>query len=245
MAHVDEVELLLATDLFQDLALAAVEALLPAVKRHRLERGAYFYRVGEPSVQLWLLISGQAKQSMPSPDGDETVLDVVLPGQLFGLPGLFSSTNHRVGGTVATQPSTALSIERDALLAFLERHPPAARRTLARLADLAREYAQAMMLAAHEDLGGRVARRLLDLAEIHGEEVADGIRIGARVPQETLGAMVGATRARVNRALADLAADGHIRVEARAITLLDPARLRQAHPDWSGADGSRAFSRGA
>jgi CRP-like cAMP-binding protein len=119
------------------------------------------------------------------------------------------------------------------------------RRTLARLADLAREYAQAMMLAAHEDLGGRVARRLLDLAEIHGEEADDGIRIGARVPQETLGAMVGATRAKVNRALADLAADGHVKVAAGMITLLDPARLRSAHPDWFGAEGSRSFSRGA
>jgi len=202
----DDVELLLAADLFQDLTPAAVESLCcPPSGRQRLERGAYFYRVGEPSVHAWLLISGQGRMSMPTPDGDETVLDVMVPGQLFGLPGLFSSTSHRVGSSVATQPSEALSIERDALAAFLERHPAAMRRALTRLADLVREYAEAMALAAHEDLRGRVARRLLDLAGLAGHEDTGGIRIAARLTQETLGGMVGATRAKVNRALADLA----------------------------------------
>ena len=241
----DDVELLLATDLFQDLTPAAVEALLPAVTRRRLERGDYFYRVGEPSVHAWLLISGQGRMSMPTPDGDETVLDVMVPGQLFGLPGLFSTTSHRVGSSMATQPSEALSIERDALASFLERHPAAMRRTLTRLADLVREYAEAMALAAHEDLRGRVARRLLDLAGLAGHEGTGGIRIGARLTQETLGAMVGATRAKVNRALADLVADGHIRVDAGVITLLDPERLHAEHPDWFKTRESPPVSRGA
>jgi CRP-like cAMP-binding protein len=242
---VDEVELLLATDLFQDLTPAELGALLPAVKRHRLAQGAYFYRVGEPSTHLWLLVSGQATMSMPTPDGDETVLDVIAPGQLFGLPGLFSSTTHRVGGTIATLASDALSIESGSLATFLERHPVAMRRTLARLADLVREYAQAMMLAAHEDLRGRVARRLLDLAGMHGKESTDGVRISIRVSQETLGAMVGATRAKVNRGLADLAADGHLRIDGGAITLLNPARLRREYPDWSTAKANPTISRGA
>ena len=241
----DEVELLLATDLFQELTPAAVESLLPAVKRHHLERGAYFYRVGEPSAHAWLLMSGQGRMSMPTPDGDETVLDVMVPGQLFGLPGLFSSTSHRVGSSMATQPSVALSIEREALAAFLERHPAAMRRTLTRMADLVREYAEAMALAAHEDLRGRVARRLLDLAGLAGDAETGGIGIGAKLTQETLGAMVGGTRAKVNRALADLAADGHIRVEASVITLLDPERLHAEHPDWFRTQDSRPVSRGA
>jgi CRP-like cAMP-binding protein len=52
---------------------------------------------------LWVLISGQAQMTMLTPDGDETVLDVMLPGELFGLPGLFASTADRVGESVATE----------------------------------------------------------------------------------------------------------------------------------------------
>jgi CRP-like cAMP-binding protein len=116
---------------------------------------------------------------------------------------------------------------------------------LTRLADLVREYAEAMMLAAHDDLSGRVARRLLDLAGLHGEADATGVRITARVPQETLGAMIGATRAKVNRALAELAADGHIRVDAGVITLLDAEQLRRDHPDWFTTTDRPRVSRGA
>jgi CRP-like cAMP-binding protein len=146
---------------------------------------------------------------------------------------------------MATEPSVALSIEGDALMAFLDQHPAAMRRALMRLADLVREYAEAMMLSAHDDLRGRLARRLLDLAGLHGEEDPRGIRIGARVPQETLGAMIGASRAKVNRALAELAGDGHISLDAGVITLLDADRLRRDHPDWFAAKDSPPVSRGA
>jgi CRP-like cAMP-binding protein len=242
---VDDVEVLLGTNLFQDLTPAELGSLLPAVRRHRLDRGAYFYRVGEPSVRAWVLISGQAKMTMLTADGDETVLDVMLPGELFGLPGLFSTTTHRVGESMATEASVALSIEREALMAFLDQHPAAMRRTLMRLADLVRAYAEAMILSAHDDLRGRLARRLLDLAGLHGERDPRGVRIGARVPQETLGAMIGASRAKVNRALGELATDGHIRVDAGVITLLDADRLRRDHPDWFAAKDSPPVSRGA
>jgi CRP-like cAMP-binding protein len=113
------------------------------------------------------------------------------------------------------------------------------------LADLVREYAEAMMLSAHDDLGGRLARRLLDLAGLHGEQDPRGVRIGARVPQETLGAMIGASRAKVNRALAELVADGLISIDAGVITMLDVERLRRDHPDWFAAPDDRPVSRGA
>jgi CRP-like cAMP-binding protein len=242
---VDDVEVLLGTNLFQDLTPAQLGSLLPAVRRHRLDRGAYFYRFGEPSVRAWVLISGQARMTMLTPEGDRTVLDVMLPGELFGLPGLFASTRDRVGESMATEPCVALSIERDGLVAFLENHPVAMRRTLMRLADLAREYCEAMLLSAHDGLRGRLARRLLDLADLHGEQDPTGVRIRARVPQDTLGEMIGASRAKVNRALGELAADGHISIEAGLITILDVDRLRRDHPRWSVPKDGPPISRGA
>lgn len=238
---VDEVSVLLSTDLFQDLSPAELASLLPAVRLRRLARGEYFYRVPDEAIQLWVLIEGQAKMVVPTPDGDETVLDVMVPGQVFGMPALFATWKHRIGESVATQPCLALSIERDPLIAFLHQHPAAMTRTLARLADLVREYAEAMTYAAHEDLRGRVARRLLDLAGLFGE----GDRITARVSQETLGGMVGATRSKVNEALAALASSGYIAITNGMVAILDPARLRREYPDWLNPNGRPPVSRGA
>src|SRR5260370_15288106 len=139
------------------------------------------------------LSTATAKRSLRVPRA-AAVLDVMLPGELFGLPGLFSGTADRVGESMATEPSVALSIERDALVVFLERHPPAMRRTQARLSDLVREYAQAMMLSTNADLGHRVARLLHDLADLYGEPAANAVRICAPVSREALEAIAGASR---------------------------------------------------
>lgn len=227
----DDLEILLGASIFAETTPAQLSPLLTGVRRRQLARGDYFYRLGQPSTHAWVLAIGQAKMVMLTPDGDETVLDVILPGDLFGLPGLFSTTRHRVGEAVATEACLALSIERDALLRFVERHPPVMRRVLARLADLVREYAEAMALSAHDDLRGRVARRILDLAELHGEPSATGVRIRARIPQEMLGAMVGATRAKVNRAVSELVAEGHLSLDRGTVTVVNAERLRRAHPD--------------
>jgi CRP-like cAMP-binding protein len=236
---------LLLTELFQDLSPAEMTALLPAVRHHQLQRGEFFYRLGDDATHAWVLLDGHAKMVVPTPDGDETVLDVMAPGQLFGMPALFSSTRHRIGESLATEPCRALSIERSQLLRFLEHHPAAMRRALARLADLVREHAEAMTYAAHEDLRGRVARRLLDLAGMFGTRTAGGVRIGARVSQETLGGMVGATRSKVNQALASLAASGAVEVDRGVVTILDPERLRLDYPDWLNPSGRPPISRGA
>jgi CRP-like cAMP-binding protein len=242
---VDVVSTLLGTYLFQDLSPAELAGLLPHVRRHELPRGAFFYRVGEPATDLWILVSGQAKMTMPAPAGDETVLDVVLPGQAFALPGLFSTGGHRVAESVATKASVALSIERSVLLDFLERHPAAMRRTLTRLSDLVREFVEVSILTAHEPLRARVARRILDLAGLYGAETPDGLTIGAKVPQETLAGMVGATRSRVNEALAELVDAGHIALAGGLVTVRDPERLRADYPDWLSESRRPPVPRGA
>lgn len=244
MPPVEEVTILLQTDLLQDLSPAELEPLLPAVHRRRLERGAYFYRVGEEAKEAWVLVQGQAKMVMPTPAGDEIVLDVMVPGQLFGLPAIFATQSNRIGDSIATEACVALAIDGRSLVEFLARHPAATRRALARLADLVREYAEAILYIAHEDLRGRLARRLLDLAEIIGEEGGPGRRIPARISQETLAGMVGATRSKVNRALAALVASGHVSVQEGLIVVSDPERLRHDYPDWLAA-GRPSVSRGA
>jgi len=100
---VEEVRFLLQTDLLQALSPAELEPLLPAVHRRRLERGAFFYRLGEDAREAWVLLEGQAKMVMPTPDGDEIVLDVMVPGQLFGLPAIFATHSNRIAYSIATE----------------------------------------------------------------------------------------------------------------------------------------------
>ena len=75
------------------------------------------------------------------------------------------------------------------------------------------------------DVPGRVAKALLGLAERFGSQEAEGVRVHHDLTQEELAQLVGASRETVNKALADFAARGWMRVDSRAVTILDADRL--------------------
>ena len=66
---------------------------------------------------------------------------------------------------------------------------------------------------------------LLELGEKFGRPLPDGIHVTHDMTQEELAQLVGASRETVNKALADFAARGWIRLESRSVILIDPERL--------------------
>ena len=76
------------------------------------------------------------------------------------------------------------------------------------------------------DLGGRLAKLLLRLAE--GQTPAeDGVVLDTRLTQSELATMIGASRPAVNRVLHLFAARKLIRVDGQVIVLLDLPGLRR------------------
>lgn len=77
------------------------------------------------------------------------------------------------------------------------------------------------------DVPGRVAKALLDLAERFGQPSEAGLHVHHDLTQEELAQLVGASRETVNKALADFAQRNWLRIEARAVVILDIDRLRK------------------
>jgi len=63
------------------------------------------------------------------------------------------------------------------------------------------------------------------LAHRFGSESEEGIHVNHDLTQEELAQLVGASRETVNKALADFAGRNWLRLEARAVTILDEERL--------------------
>jgi CRP-like cAMP-binding protein len=76
------------------------------------------------------------------------------------------------------------------------------------------------------DVSGRVASKLLELADRYGVQ-DDGIEIELELTQTELASWVGANRKSVNRALANFRDQGLIRVQRHKITILDARALRR------------------
>ena len=75
------------------------------------------------------------------------------------------------------------------------------------------------------DVPGRVAKQLLQLAQRFGTQEGGALRVTHDLTQEEIAQLVGASRETVNKALADFAHRGWIRLEGKSVLISDSERL--------------------
>jgi CRP/FNR family transcriptional regulator, cyclic AMP receptor protein len=98
---------------------------------------------------------------------------------------------------------------------------------LAALARRLRRTNETLSDLVFTDVPGRVAKALLDLSSRFGRSSEDGILVAHDLTQEELAQLVGASRETVNKALADFASRHWIKLEARAVVLIDVERIQR------------------
>jgi len=211
--------------LLQGLPQESLEQIATGARRRTYRRGEILVHEGDPGDTLVILESGTVKVLVYSENGDETVLSLVGPGESFGELALIDG-EARSATIQAMEPVEALSIHRDAFMQVVRSHPPTCERLLCALAAKIRYLTTSVSDLAFLNLEGRLAKKLLELAADRGREVNGGREIAVNITQDELAAMVGATRASVNKVLgwyADRDIIGHTR---RRIVVRDPDRLR-------------------
>ncbi len=125
-----------------------------------------------------------------------------------------------------------LVLERKDFMPFLESHPEVAARLIAVLCERVRWVSQSYEDALFMDLPAHLAKRLLLLAETHGEPAEDtaggtGTRIEFPLSQQELAKMVGVSRESVNKLLRAWQSEGLVALDHSHLTILDEDRLRR------------------
>jgi CRP/FNR family transcriptional regulator, cyclic AMP receptor protein len=224
---VDPVKALQRSALFEGLEASDLEALVPDLRRRSFGAGTHIFREGDPGLHLHLILSGEVKIARSGPGGAEVVFAVLLPADMFGELALLEEGALRTADAVAVEPTECLTLERRALITFLDSHPERMWHLIRFLSAYIRRKDESFAEVAFLDIQGRVARKLLELAQTQGEPVPGGTRIRVRISQRTLAGMVAARRENVNRALSRFAALGDISIAGGYITVLDAAALRR------------------
>jgi CRP-like cAMP-binding protein len=177
--------------------------------------------------RVLVLRSGTVKVSVTTPTGREVVLGVRGAGALVGELAALAGT-ARSASVVALEPVRALALTQDAFRAVLVEQPAA---SLALLRLLAERLHDADVKRA-EFTGfttmGRVAARLVELADRFGTPCDDGVHIGLRLTQEELAGWCGASLESVGRALQTMRGLGWIETARRDIRVIDVDALRHA-----------------
>ena len=212
------------TPLFAALDDDAAAALRSCMNETKVARGRTLFNEGDPGDKLYVVSQGKIKLGRTAADGRENLLAVLGPGEMFGELSLFDP-GPRTATASAVTDTTVLGLGHSDLQPWLTGRPEVASHLLGALAQRLRRTNEAMADLVFSDVPGRVAKALLDLARRFGVQAEDGLHVTHDLTQEELAQLVGASRETVNKALADFASRGFLRLEARAVVILDVDRL--------------------
>jgi CRP-like cAMP-binding protein len=213
------------TPFLRQLAPTDAEALVRLVRRRIVARSQPILRAGAAGDDVVLVLHGRVKLVARGAAGREVVLAIRGPGELLGEMAVLGG-QRRTATALAVDDVEAGYLRADELRTFLAEHPDA---TLVLIRMLVRRLSEAdrdRVDLATQDSVGRVAKRLLELADHHGTPTAGGTRIELSLTQDELASWTGATRETVSRALRLMRQLQWVATSNRSITILDPAALR-------------------
>ncbi|MBB5784151.1 Crp/Fnr family transcriptional regulator [Nonomuraea jabiensis] len=210
--------------LFRVLGESGIENTARAGIARRYRAGQIIIHQGDPGESLYVVLDGLVKVVFTTEHGDEIVLNMLGRGDTFGELALLDNS-PRSASIVTVRPAWVFALPRARLLELMREHPGLADEFLRMLGHMVRRLTDQAADLAFLDLGGRLAKLLLQLADKHGQD--HGVVDLPGLTQSDLAALIGASRPAVNRALQSLVARNLIAVKGRAITLLDVAALRK------------------
>ncbi len=219
-----DTDVLRQAPLFSALDDEAATALLSSMAETRLRRGEVLFREGDNGDKLYVILDGKVKLGRSSVDGRESLVAVMGPGQMFGELPLFDPGPRSTTVTAVTDVVFA-SLSHEDLLKWLEGRPAVALGLLSQLAARLRRSNDVVSDLVFSDVPGRVAKQLLELSDRFGRAAEDGVHVHHDLTQEELAQLVGASRETVNKALADFASRGWVRLEPRSVVIMDMERL--------------------
>jgi CRP-like cAMP-binding protein len=194
--------------------------------RRRVKAGFPIFVEGTRSDNVVIVLTGRVKIYTTARDGTESVLAIRGPGALLG--DLSAVDGAPRSASVATlEPVEMLSVGAADFTAFLKSRPRLmwlfVQMLTSRLRDADRKRVE---FGVHDTLG-RVARRLVELAERHGEPSPEGIRITVPLTQDELASWVGSSREATAKALRTLRDRQLLLTQRRTIVVRDLPALRR------------------
>ena len=210
--------------LFTALDDAAAESLRASMDTVKIAKGSILFKEGDDGEHLYVIIEGKLKLGTSSGDGRENLLSILGPGEMFGELSLFDP-GPRTSTATAVTDAKLLSLSHEKVIPWLKQNPEVSLQLLTRLSQRLRRTNEAVGDLVFSDVPGRVAKALIDLGDRFGKTTPEGLLVNHDLTQEELAQLVGASRETVNKALADFAGRGWLKLDGRSVLIADVDRL--------------------
>jgi CRP-like cAMP-binding protein len=213
-----------AQPLFKGLAENELQAILEAGHPRNAQDGEYFFMQEDPAEHVYRLEQGQVKLGQVTAEGAQVILNVIGPGEIFGLIGFVENNLYPVSA-LAVNDCTALSWDRLGLVRLAESYPRLALNAMNHMAVRVSEFQGQIRALATERVERRLARVLLRLVRQVGKKVESGVLIDLSVSRQDLAEMSGTTLYTVSRILSQWDRAGLIEAGRERVVIRSPHGL--------------------
>ncbi len=195
----------------------ALETLAGIALERRIPAGQVLFRQGQDADGFYVVLDGRLKVYKLSPDGRQQILHVFGPGQALAEAAVVAGEPFPAYAEALAESRVAY-FPRDRFLRELEAKPDLARGMILSLARLCHELAGLVEELALQDVAGRLARYLTELARRKGVALEDGRTVRLDLAKGELARRLGTAPETLSRALGKLAAGGLVAVEGPRVT---------------------------
>lgn len=214
--------------IFRDLPDAAFSELASASHGKRWPAGTMLFQRDDSSTYLIAVENGRIRLSLQTSSGREFALRHIGAGALFGEIGILDGMPRSADATAVTSASGYM-IERGQLQLLMRRNPEIAEAFIRHLCSLLRYTTEHIETIALYGLEGRIARFLL--SQLRPEDGGPAGQIQLDLNQSDIAELLGASRPKVNQAIATLEKAGAIRREGKTILCNETKLAAIADPD--------------
>jgi CRP/FNR family cyclic AMP-dependent transcriptional regulator len=200
---------------FEGISRSSKETLSKFCIPSERPKHSVLFREGEPGEAMFLLVRGRVSLNKLSPDGHETVIKVIKPGEVFAEVILFEKKFYPVTAVALTDTLVFKILRRDLL--NLLRQEDFRNDFIATLLRKQRYLADKIQQLTSQDVEQRLRAFLL-------EQYGESERIRAEINKKQLAAAIGSTPETLSRLLQDLKRRRHLIWKEGIITV--------AHAFW-------------
>jgi CRP-like cAMP-binding protein len=221
--HITVESYLVNIPLFKQLDSDEISRIAKGATEIDAPRGTVLFHRGDPCLGFHIVVFGQVKILLQSPQGGERVIELMGPGQSFGEAVMFLDKPYLVT-TETLSDSKLLHFARETVFAEIDRDPRFARRMLAglsyRLHHLIADIEMLTMKSGMQRVVGYL------LSDISTGKNASKTEITLPAQKNIIASHLNLTQEHFSRILHELVVAGLIEVHGRDIHITSREKLR-------------------
>ncbi|MGD8814412.1 MAG: cobalamin-dependent protein [Anaerolineales bacterium] len=207
-----------------DLALLSYVEQKQIGRLTRYVKGSMLYWQGDPVADILVVRSGAIKIFSISRNGKAHTYAIAGIGAMLGASEYLLSKNHEYL-TEAIEDTEIIAIPLDTFDQLLASDPAFSAIVMKKLARGMSFLAEKVRDLSFLDVQQRLKHSLIDLADRHGIEVENGVKIDLSITHEQIGEMVAANRTTITAFLNELRKRGYLWKDGRHLVIIPPKHI--------------------